>query len=495
MTNDDVGMSMVAHGYGVAAISSPNLVFSNVIWGYLIRAIPEINGVLGYSIATLSILVIIGTVIIYGLHQLGANYITCLLVVVLILLRPVLFPQFTINAGLLMVAAIICWHLYTQQNNRRMLLVGCGLAFCSYLVRSQEGLLVLIIALPLLAWRTLLLHRFAKITFLALIATIAVSVVIDYQAYQGDEWKAFNELNLARAAFTDFGAGNYLKQHPDILQQHGYSNNDIDLISNWFFVDPHIANPEALRSMLAELGFLPAQGNTLANAWLGVQALWHQNLLPLLLTAFLLLILRFNWQLAISWTLCIAAIFTLGLLGRPGTLHVYIPLVSLLIIAPFLVNKVSASRNHLGTAVLLVAVLINTPHVFSESKAFQVIANQTHKELVDFPNDSVISWGDVFPYEAVYPVLNSSSAMSYKLYSLGCFTLAPFSRSVADQKAGRGLIELLGKATGVPIIADPLAFEYLKMYCNEHFNGQLKELFAKQYGKMMLRQLQCEVQQ
>lgn len=44
VTNDDVGMSMVAHGYGIAAVDMPNLVFSNVIWGYLVRVIPQING-------------------------------------------------------------------------------------------------------------------------------------------------------------------------------------------------------------------------------------------------------------------------------------------------------------------------------------------------------------------------------------------------------------------------------------------------------------------
>jgi hypothetical protein len=48
-TNDDVQLSMIAHGYGVVTTGSPKLVFSNVLWGYVIRSIPEINGTLGYS--------------------------------------------------------------------------------------------------------------------------------------------------------------------------------------------------------------------------------------------------------------------------------------------------------------------------------------------------------------------------------------------------------------------------------------------------------------
>ncbi|MSP04107.1 MAG: hypothetical protein EXR05_02440 [Acetobacteraceae bacterium] len=46
-TNDDVGMSMIAHGYGIATVGSANILFSNVLWGHLVQLIPEINGVLG----------------------------------------------------------------------------------------------------------------------------------------------------------------------------------------------------------------------------------------------------------------------------------------------------------------------------------------------------------------------------------------------------------------------------------------------------------------
>ncbi len=139
-TNDDVAMSMVAHGYGVAAFGTPNLIFSNVLWGYLVRAIPQIGAILGYSIATLCVLITVGTVLLFGLYRLGAGYIASLSMLALLLVRPVLFPQFTINAGLLLVGAIICCHLFARQDNRQALLLGCLLAFSSYLVRSNEFL-------------------------------------------------------------------------------------------------------------------------------------------------------------------------------------------------------------------------------------------------------------------------------------------------------------------------------------------------------------------
>lgn len=92
---------MVAHGYGIAAIGSPNLIFSNVVWGYLVRLIPQIDGVLGYSVVTIGVLVIVGTVLLHALRKLSFGWLVSLSVLILLLARPVLFPQFTINAGLL----------------------------------------------------------------------------------------------------------------------------------------------------------------------------------------------------------------------------------------------------------------------------------------------------------------------------------------------------------------------------------------------------------
>lgn len=493
-TNDDVGISMVAHGYDIAAIGSPKLIFSNVLWGYLVRAIPEINRVLGYSTASLGVLVTVGAVVIYGLYRFGASNVTCLSALALILVRPVLFPQFTINADLLLVAAIICWHLYAQLNYRRALFAGCILAFFSYLVRSQEFLLVLIVALPLLPWRILWLRRSAQAAFLALISAIAFSMVIDHQAYQGHEWMAFTELNPVRAPFTDYGAGEYLKKRPDIMVQHGYSSNDVDLMRFWFFVDSNIADPKVVRAMLAELGPLQSQGNASANAWIGMKMLWHPNLLPLVLAALLLAVLRPSWQLAASWGLCIAAFLILGILGRPGILRVYVPLVCFLLVAPFLTGHISEWRKRLGASVLLVAAVVNATHVFAESKAFQISGEQTRKGLATFPNSPVVLWSDVFPFESAFPVLGaSSSAMSYRLYSLGVFTLAPFSVSFAEQAGGRGMINLLVSPNGIPIIANEILFGHLDVYCRERLHGKLKELSSRRYGEIALSWRRCIV--
>lgn len=494
-TNDDVSLSMVAHGYGLAAIATPNLVFSNVLWGYLVRAIPTLYGIYGYSTATLLVLLFVTTFLLYSLRSLGAGCSRSLLILLLLLARPLLFPQFTINAGLLTLAAILCWQLYLQQNRRWILIVGCLLLFVGYLIRSHECLLVLAVALPWFPWQLWRQQAMPIIAFTLLALGIIGATVIDQRAYQGAEWQPFNAFNPVRLLFTDYNARLELQRHPDLLARHGYTPNDLSLLSNWFFADPAIANPKALKALLTELGLLPTRTNALANVWIGIKTLWHPNLLALSLTALLLGLLRPHWKVAFSWILFMMAISGLGLLGRPGVLRVYIPLLSLLVIAPFLTYQQTLWRNRISMLLLLTACLLNTAAVCRESQAARKRAEQIDRNLLGFPNYPVIIWGGFFPFTELYPVLTPQPAPHrYCLYSLGCFTLAPFSVAFAEQRAERGLIERLISPTGVPIVAPGRHLALLNTYCKNRLHGELKTLSVQKYGALMLSWQHCEIE-
>ena len=490
--NDDVGMSMVAHGYGIASVGSPNLMFSNIFWGYLVRSIPTINGTLGYSIATLGVLIAVGTVLLSGLYRFNAGLVESLTVFVLVLLRPVLFPQFTINAGLLAVAAVMCLQLYAKGNNFYVLLLGFLLAFAGWLVRSIEFILVFCVALPVLPWRKIASDRPIQIGFSILALVLGVSFSLDRQAQEGQEWKVFKELNPVRAAYTDFGAHKILKLHPDILDRYNYSINDINLISNWFFVDSRLSNPNNLKAMLAEAGSLTKQDYYLANGYKSIDALLNPKILPLVFVALFLAVIKFNLKVTASWGLFIMAIFALGVLGRPGIMRVYYPVISLLIIASFLAENTPNWRNRLGVCALILAAISNTSQVISESERFGIAAESIRNNLIDFPNSAVIVWSTGFPFESVCPVLGATPAMHYRLYGMGVLTFAPFSVSYAEQKAGRGFLDLLASKNGVPIIASGDNIKLLETYCKEHHNGQLKDLSKQYYGAVVMNHLRCD---
>jgi hypothetical protein len=490
-SNDDIAMSMAAHGYGLAAIGTPNLVFSNVVWGYVVRATPTVLGTVGYSVATLVVLAIVGAAVTLGVGVLSGRVLMGISAGLLIMVRPVLFPQFTLNAGLLAAAAIVCWHLYDRHRNPISLVAGSILTLTGFLVRDLECVLVLAVAAPIVPWRCLLWRRNGRIAMIATIALVGAATFLDQRAYRTPEWDSFNTFNQAREPFTDFGAAEALLQRPEIPARHGYSLNDITLLENWFFVDPAMAKPAELRAMVRELPLAPTR-RSISNLWAALQAFWHPNLLPLGLVALMLGVLRPSWKIAASWLLCCLAVMAMGYVGRPGILRVYVPLVSLLVIAPIVVDRDAGVRRQLAMICFVAAgALFGILQVTSQSHRVYFGDKAARSGLNGFPQEPVVAWGADLPFEALYPVLGKSPAQDFQLYAMVTFTRAPFSVAIAEEKAGRGFVNRLTTQAGLPFIASDWDIMLLKVYCQEHFKATLERLEERQYGVLTLQRYRC----
>jgi hypothetical protein len=488
-SNDDIAMSMAAHGYGLSAIGTADLVFSNVVWGYVVRAMPTVLETLGYSVATLVVLAIVGAAVTLGVGLLSGRVLIGISAGLLIMVRPVLFPQFTLNAGLLAAAAIVCWHLYDRHRNPIPLVAGCTLALTGFIVRDLECLLVLAIAFPIMPWRCLLWRQGGRIAMIATIAVAGAATILDQRAYRTPEWASFNTFNQARLPFTDYGAAEALLQQPEIPARHGYSLNDITLLQNWFFVGPAIANPAELRAMVRELPLAPTR-RSISNLWAALQAFWHPSLLPLGLVALMLGVLRPSWKVAASWLLCCLAVIVMGYVGRPGILRVYVPLVSLLVIAPIVVDRDTQVRRAM-TFIVAAGALFGILQVTSQSHHVHVGDEAVRSGLNGFPNEPVVVWGADLPYEALYPVLGKSPAQDFRLYSLATFTYAPFSVAMVEEKAGRGFVNRLTSQAGLPFIVSGRDITLLKVYCQEHLKATLEQLEERQYGRLTLQRYRC----
>lgn len=492
-TNDDIGMSMVVHGYGIAAYGVPQLIFSNVIWGYLIRLIPEINGIFGYSLATIAILFVIGWALLYFLLRLGINYFVSILVVTLLLLRPMLIPQFTINAGLLTLAAVLGWWVYARFKEDGSLYVASLLAFLSYLIRNQEFFLVLAIALPLFPWRELHKQWKLKMTVLLLVVVIALGATVDHWSYSGPEWQPFLKLNWTRALFTDFGAGEHLKQHLEIITRHHYSKNDINLIERWFFVDPRITNIKSLNDMLSELKPLPLQGNFQLGL-MAIKMLGSPILMPLLLPALLLFLLAPRRSIALSWVLLLVATFTMGVMGRPGIIRVYIPMLSLLVVAPLKFESIRDGKQAQITLVFFIACIANTFLLMPEVIQRDKIVQEVRPYVQSLPRRSTVVWGATLPYPFIFPVLTKEQDSAFgnlRVAALGVFTLAPFSVAVTEAKTGNGIIKQLLSPSGIQFVASQGQITLLRNYCYEHFNGRLETMSVYKTPFFIASQERC----
>ena len=480
-TNDDVAMSMIAHGYGIAAYSSPYLIFSNVLWGYLVSSLPPINGVLAYSWLTLTMLFIVAWSMLYFLDKLEAGRFMAMGAVLLIIVRAVCFPQFTVVAGLLTVSAVMGWIAYAKTSSPHILLVAMLLGFAGFLIRSQEFLFVLLVALPLLPLRALCRDKWFLMSMAGLAFCVLAATLVDRQPYKSASWQAFQEFNPIRVQFTDFGAAGFLKNRPDLKDRFKYSDNDLDLLANWFFVDSTITDTGKLGEMLKEVGLSARLANN-HDSHPGLDALAslkEPDLLPLEIALLgLILLASRRWRVAGAIGIFLFVVFALGLMGRSGVSRIYYPVIALLAVSPLVfgctrrpsgITKVTASIILMFACVIVFANVI--PDSFSASAANKrVQADLARLKAGENYGSYYIAWAQFFPFEYAYPLLRAP--LDFRFYSLNSFTNAPFSVSFVEDKAGRGLEKQLLSGKPVPIIATGELYGMLAIWCRERVNRE-----------------------
>ena len=147
------------------------------------RLLPTPGGIDGYTLTTFAVLVLVGTTLLYSLKRLDNGWLLAGGILILTLARPLLLPQFTVNARLLAVAAVVCLRLYAHSGRAQALWLGTTLLFLSCMVRSHEFLLVLLIALPLLPWRALTQGHAPRWAAGALCLALLAAALLDRNAY------------------------------------------------------------------------------------------------------------------------------------------------------------------------------------------------------------------------------------------------------------------------------------------------------------------------
>ncbi|MFC5758735.1 hypothetical protein [Rhizobium sp. GCM10022189] len=494
-TNDDAAMAMIANGRGLAAEPSSQLIFSNYIWGQAVRLLTAIFGYVGYSIGAFASITISGTIIYYTLRKSGCMHILCVSVVGLLLFRPWSVPQFTLTAGLTMVASICVLHLFCQRKRLYLLAASCLLAYLSYIIRSQEAFLVLLVALPFILKGEIFGNRATWIAAIVVGLAVLVSSVMDYMSYQTPQWQTFNEVNFARAPYTDFGAGLMLRDRPDIYKAYGFSSNDATLITGWgLYAVPTLANPIILTEMLRKLGLVVFTGGAAQNVMLAINAFKHPYLLYPLAAALLLLVLcRLSWRMIASWAICIATIILLALLGRPAIMRVYYPLLVLLTVAPLL-SRPSAFRQYLVSSIVIYCLLANAAHISAVASRSTLIQKDALFDLNLLNGAPLYVWGDQFPFQKVYgPTRDLTNGLDLKIYGFGVFTPAPFSVAAEEVAGGRSFEQQLRSSQGLFMMASSQDLRTLGSYCKEHFVGNLDVQDIGKIADSPLRKVQCVI--
>lgn len=485
-TNDDVGMSMRAHGYGIGSIPTAFIQNSNVVWGYFIQILPsDIFGIPGYSFATYLIIYIflMSVCLFVVINKINKEKIILIfLTILLISFRPIISPQFTINAGLITIAGFIFLKIYFQLNSIKYLIISFICFFLGFIIRENMFFAISFVALSFIANRDLIFNR--KIFFFSLLLISILIGAKNYNnySYNTGEMKKYSDFQKARLYWKDYYG--FLRVTDDVLTKHQFSRNDVRLLNYWFFADPYLADAERLNTMRADM---PPRLNlrTISRIKKAIGYLWEgQAIFPLSLCAFLILIFCPSLRLRLSWLSLLIILIYLAYLGRVAIDRIYLPLIILLIVIPlleFIKKDVSKKKVYIMIAIFFICNNLNFYSVIHNHSEINEKSKDFHQEDFNFLNkvDYFVSFGGAFPYLWAYPVIPRKN-FGFRIYGLGTSFFNPYSVSQIEENNNNGLIKQLKSDEGLIIWSNKRFNSYLAIYCLEHHNKNLTSIKIKE---------------
>lgn len=470
---DDAFMAMAVHGHGISTVPSPALVFSSVLYGALIQAIGvhSMGGVQLYSIFTYALLAAAGAGAACALWRAAVNGPLAAAALIVVFAPAVLYPQFTVVAGLLAASAML---LVLADGRAAATVLASLLLVFSALVRSEEALVVLLFTAPFWAPalrrapRPRLLAGAAALA--AFLAALVAGTVADRLYYAAPEWQEFVAINKARLLFTDYGLRAYFFGEPLDPMRLGWLPNDLVMIENWFYSDPRVFSPARLTELADTASFV---GRLWSNAKRVDEALApFQDESFVALLAFALLVAWRARSRVPLWTLAAlgAAMIVVWLVGRPGTTRVYVPPLAAIALCTLIAHPAPLGRLH---AVLLTIGLALAATVLGlRNAADRTDEEQARAALCTMPKDRLyIVWSERIHFEKLYrPLSAGGDGCGLRLYPLSVYGHAP---QVLEQlRAATGasdVVTALLEGKELDMIADGWQIDVLRRHLRSHY--------------------------
>lgn len=484
LTNDDVSMSMIANGTGISSTVGRHLVLSNIAWGYLISWLPRFEAIQPYTLMTYLALGLSYLAILYALMRSRLNPLVGAILLLIIYAPTLVYPQYTLLAGYLACAGVALLCLPPEQQSNFSLVVAGTFIVISGLVRADETLLVLLAATPLGLgyWLAAADHGIRHRWLIMLVFTGVVFIgfqVWDYLSFSAGAWAEFGHTYALRTEFTDFNLAGFYRMHPHAAALTGpYSANDMRLFQYWFYADPTVFSVRNLGHLMHSV---PLSERLDANLRLA-KFLWEPFSDPQIqvLTVALVIVLLVHrpWKFTLA---AIAGLILLMLLmlilGRPGITRIYVPVFAALALAGAM-QPIRPLRH--AYALPVIACLMGAAYVATAVHARNVMdshsAYSVHMSSCRIAHAPIlVVWGSDFPYEHEYPPFDpAADACPLRIYSLGEFSLAPFSLDQLHRATrGEDLVQALLDGQGLNFIARDWELNWLGQYFQEHYTTHL----------------------
>jgi len=144
---------------------------------------------------------------------------------------------------------------------------------------------------------------------------------------------------------------------------------------------------------------------------------------------------------------------------------------------------------------LLIISAIATSLLVVNPQAILAKSQITHSqdEARSYPGTLLFSWGVGIRIESIFPLLaNDSSLREMRIYGLGVFTHAPFSRAHIEETEGRGFVQRVRSPDGIFIVASENNINLLRIWCHERYRANLRDESISSGPMTDLKRVKCE---
>lgn len=478
-TNDDVSMAMVSSGTGIAAWPSPRLVMTNIVWGYLVGWLPSIGGIQPYTAMTYLALILSYFVMLYALVRSQAKPLLGAAVLLIVFVPILIYPQFTVVAGYLAGAGILLLCIPPEKQSIPSICLAGILVVLSGLVRADETALVAVVMAPIglgywyAAAGSLVRRRWLIV--LAVSGAVFLGLqLLDYYTFSPGQWALFGDTYALRTEFTDFNLAGYYEMHPQILKGSGYTGNDMQLFRDWFYADPRVFSADKLSPIVHRAPLVLRLIANLHEFPAALAPFLNPQVLALCVVIILgLLCFGREKYFELGVLALLGCMVLLLLLGRPGITRIYVPALAALALAAIMRPMQGTWRTYifltltvaLSTTLLLAKVYQSNQSDIRKSTELQAVTNHMPHEPF------LVIWGDRIHYTQEYlPFGSAADALPFKTYTLGPYSLAPYSLDgLYAYTGGKDLVQALVAGQALDFVASVSEMRQLQAYIKWHY--------------------------
>jgi hypothetical protein len=492
-TNDDVGMMMLAHGFGLASHPTDLLLYSSRVQGFLISLLGWPFGLPGYSLYLFTCLLLSAAAMVAGLARLNGRFPVDLLLVSALVLRPMFAPQFTIVASFLAIAAATSLLCFEQLRRPGELIVGAMFGFLAFLMRVDALGFIALLSAPMALRMSIVRSRPALVVGSVVMILMLAASWWSAEGYDTPAWAPYRAMDPLRAWFTDYGMGRALLASPVLLHRVGWSANDVRMIENWWFFDPAVYSVAKLREVVSTLGVASTFSFTGARALLAFRQFLRPSMAPavvLLMVSLFFVTPGKRLRIFGAVLALLAATLVITMAGRFNVTRVFYPGVCLVIV--FACSQLSRAA---AISLMLAAFAASAstfahyvPHASAmedgRRKALAALASSSaHPVLMD--------WAGALPYQELYPAFELRGEVPpLEIYSIGADQLAPYALARWGGDPER-VVAQFTSPEGVSIVANGRLMRMLAVYCAQHWAGRLDILSKTRLGYGTLYRAVC----